>query len=136
MNYIKLKKVVTEHTTLSLVHSEEEQAYRYAEEGEFEYWGVATEDENFLAKQHAECEAEELTFAQIQSILNNCKLMKDINQLIEKEIAKKYTLAEELGLTNTNWDTQEYFDYRTYVDECKAKFLPMKVERGLVEDGV
>lgn len=132
MKYIKLKKVVTEHTTLSLVNNTEDPAYKYAEEGELEYWGVNTEA-NILTEQHTECEAEELTFAEIQPVLNNCKLMRDINKLIENEIAKEYTLAQEIGLTNSDWESQEYIDYRAYVAECKAKFLPMKITAGLVE---
>lgn len=133
MQYFKVKKVITEHTTLSLVHGEEDTVFKYDMIDGFEYWGVETEDGSFLDKQHAECEVVELTFAEIQPILNNCKMMRDINKLIENEIAKKYTIAEEIGLTNTDWDSQEYADYRAYVSECKAKFLPSKIAAGLVE---
>lgn len=132
MKYIKLKAVVTEHSKLSLVHGEEEKAFKYAEIDGYQYWGVNTEVD-IIADQHEECEAEELTFAEIQPILSNCKMMRDINKLIENEVAKEYTLAEEIGLTNSDWDSQEYADYRAYVAECKAKFLPMKITAGLVE---
>lgn len=133
MQYFKIKKVVTEHTTLSLVYDEEDTTFKYDEIGGYEYWGVETEDENFLNNQHPECEIEELTFAEVQPVLNNCPYMKRINKRIEEEVAKEYTIAQEIGLTNSDWESQEYIDYRAYVAECKAKFLPMKITAGLVE---
>jgi len=134
MKYIRLKEVVTEHSKLSLVYGEDDTVFKYDEIDGYEYWGVQTEDANFLTKQHPECEAEELTFAEIQPILHNCRMMRDINQLIEKEVAKKYTIAQEIGLTNSDWDSPEYADYRDYVAECKAKFQQLKIDRGLVNN--
>lgn len=133
MKYLRLKKVVTEHTTLSLVNNTEDPAYKYAEILGYQYWGVDTEAD-IIADQHPECEAEELTFAEIQPILNNCKMMRDINKLIEEEIAKKYTIPQEIGLTNGDQSSQEYNNYRTYVSECKAKFQQLKIDRGLVNN--
>jgi hypothetical protein len=133
MQYFKIKKVVTEHTTLSLVYDESDTVFKYDEIDEYEYWGVQTENVNFLTKQYAECEAIELTFAEIKPVLENCPMMKNINERIEKEIAKKYTVAQELGLTNGDHNSQEYITYRNYVDECKAKFHQLKIDSGLVE---
>lgn len=133
MQYFKIKKVVTEHTTLSLVYDESDTVFKYDEIDGYEYWGVQTEDVNFLMKQHIECEVEELTFAEIKPILENCPMMKRINNRIEEEIAKKYTVAQEIGLTNSDWNSIEYIAYRNYVDQCKTKFNQLKIDFGLVE---
>lgn len=133
MRYFKLNRVVTETTTLGIICGENEDNYMYQRDGDIEYWGVDTDDTNFLQKQHPECNMQELTFEETRSVLERCKLMKDVDSLIEQEIAKRYSIPEEIGLTNGDHKAPEYADYRAYVEECKNKFLPLKQKYGLVQ---
>lgn len=133
MRYFKIRKVVTDYTTLSLVTSENEQAYKYAEDGEYEYWGANTDDQNFLTKQHTECEVEELTFAQIQPVLENCKMMKDLNKMISDKIHKQYSLDDEIAILQKSENHPDRLVYNDFRADVKLEVNNLKQQFGLIE---
>lgn len=140
MRYFKVKKVVVpppEDTTLSIVTAAEEKATQFSEIDGYQYFGVTTEDESFLTKQHAACEVEELTFNQIEPILKECVLYKSINMIVQLKIRKRYSPEKEAQLNRMSnavaktQTPQEFWDYNTYVLECLAFGDQMKIEAGL-----
>jgi len=135
MRYFKVKKVVVpppEDTTLSLVHSPEEKAIAYSEIDGYQYFGVDTQDANFLAKQHAACAVEELTFAQIKSILDPCRMMKDFNTIIENQIAETYSFGRELKMRDLPVTNPERMEYEAFKELVKIPIRAKKVEFGLI----
>ena len=140
MRYFKVKKVVVpppEDTTLSIVTNLEEKATCFSEIDGFQYWGVDTTDADFLAKQHAACIVEELTFDQIEPILKECALYKSIDTIVQTKIRQRYSPEKEAQLnriTNSLPKTQtpqEFWDYNTYATECCAYGDQLKIEAGL-----
>jgi len=136
MRYFKTKIVVEDYTTKRIIIPEGITNYCYAEIDRYEYSGVDTEDENFLINQHPECEAEEVTFAEIETILKSCKLYADVNELVVNKIREKYDVNAEAEMLNKgiiNSSDAAYLTYRTYVEECIAWGNLKKQDYGLVE---
>ena len=129
MKYFKHKPVVTEYTTLSLVVPDGVVSYQYTET----LAGVdITDSQEFLAQQHPECEVSELTFQDVESELRETRMFHDINSIVQKLIAEKYSIPDEIKMVKLAVDHPERVAYQTYVDECRAYGRAMKVERGLI----
>ena len=129
MKYFKHKPVVTEYTTLSLVVPDGVVSYQYTET----LAGVDIADsEEFLAQQHPECEVTELTFQDVENELKECRMFHDINSIVQRMIAERYSIPDEIKMVKLAVDHPERVTYQAYVDECRAYGLAMKVERGLI----
>ena len=135
MKYYKSKEVITKYTVLRLVYNPEEEIILYDKINDIEYYGVKNVQDGFLDKQHAECEVTEMKFEEIKTILDNCRLMQQFNDAIEREIAVKYSIAKEIGITNSDHNGEEYTAYREYVNACKERVNKLKIEWGLKEGG-
>lgn len=135
MRYFKAKKVVTEFTTLSFNSTnQEDKIIHYDEIDGVEYLGVESADvEGLLAKQPAEIEVVEITFAEAKPILDNCRMMKDYNTIIEGKIAEKYSIPQEIKMLKLSTTDVSRIAYQAYVDKCKADIKPLKLEKGLVQ---
>jgi hypothetical protein len=140
MRYFKVKKVIVPpptDTTLGIVVTGEEKENVFDEIDGYQYIGVDTADENFLAKQHAACEVEELSFGTIQPILKECPLYESINQIVRTKIRQKYSTDDELKLNRVanslpkTQTPQEFTDYNSYVQECCTYGDQMKIAAGL-----
>ena len=129
MKYFRYKAVVTEYTTLSLVVPDGVVAYQYTEN----LAGVdITDSEAFLAQQHPECEVTELTFQEVESELKECRMFHDINAIVQRMIAERYSIPDEIKMVKLPIDHPERVAYQNYVDECRAYGRTMKVQRGLI----
>ena len=131
MKYYKSKEVITKYTVLRLVYNPEEDVVIYDRIGDTEYYGVKNPSEDFLLKQHPECEVTEMQFNEIKSILKKCRLNQQLNETIKKNIQKKYELSDEIDITNQDHTLDEYKNYRAYVKACKDAINLVKVEYGL-----
>ena len=129
MKYFRYKPVVTEYTTLSLVVPDGVVAYQYTEN----LAGVDIADsEAFLAQQHPECEVTEQTFQDVESELKECRMFHDINAIVQRMIAERYSIPDEIKMVKLPIDHPERVAYQKYVDECRAYGRTMKVQRGLI----
>ena len=129
MKYFRYKPVVTEYTTLSLVVPDGVVAYQYTEN----LAGVDIADsEAFLAQQHPECEVTEQTFQDVESELKECRMFHDINAIVQRMIAERYSIPDEIKMVKLPIDHPERVAYQNYVDECRAYGRTMKVQRGLI----
>ena len=130
MRYFKVKRIITDYETKSLVA---ENQIKYAEivddDQVFEIIGAETIDE---AAQHGECEVEELTFDEVQPILKECHLMKSYNEIIERKIAARYSIGRELKMVKLAVDDPERLEYEASVESVKAPIREMKREKGLI----
>jgi len=134
MRYFKAKKVVTEFTTLSFGSTnQDDKVIHYDEIDGFEYLGVESVDVDGLSvQQPAEIEAVEITFAEAKPILDNCRMMNDLNAIIEKKIAEKYSLPKEIKMLKLTKTDPERVTYQQYVDSCKTGVNLLKVANGLI----
>lgn len=134
MRYFKAKKVITEFTTLSFNSTnQEDKVIHYDEIDGVEYLGVESANiKALLSQQHAEIEVVEITFAEAKPVLDNCRMMNDLNAIIEKKIAEKYSIPREIKMLKLAATDPARVAYQAYVDECKVNINLMKLDKGLV----
>jgi len=134
MRYFKAKKVVDELTTKSFSQiNDKDKIYRYEEKDGVEYLGVDSADIPTLLKaQPVELEVKELTYDEIKPVLDDCRLMKDFNAIVEKEIAEKYSVGREFKMLNLAATDQERLDYEAFKEAVKAPVRLLKKDMGLV----
>lgn len=130
MKYFRFKSVTTDFTTLSIVIPPDTVAYQYTEN----LAGVDIDDTAaFLAQQHPECEVTEVTFQEVESELKECRMFHDINSIVQRMIAERYSISDEIKMVKLPEDNPERVTYQAYVDDCRAYGRAMKVERGLIQ---
>lgn len=133
MKYFKAKKIVTELTTLLIRPIDQEKLLNYHSEDEYEYYGVETEDlDSLLAAQLPELEAQELSYQEIKPILDNCRMMRDFNSIIESQIAERYSLGRELKMRDLLSTDPERIEYEAFKQSVKIPIRLKKVEFGLI----
>lgn len=133
MKYFRAKEVVKDNTTLSLRAVNQEKMIHYHADDDINYFGVETEDvESFLASQSAEIEATELTFTEIKSILDDCRMMKDFNTMIENQIAEKYSVGREFKMRDLPATDPERIEYEAFKAYVKTPIRMKKQEFGLI----
>lgn len=135
MRYFKVKEVVKDYTTLSIVVDEKEKSILYDKWGDTQYFGVKTEDENFLNKQHQECEVVELDFIEMQPILKECQQMHSINSTITTMIRQQYSMDDEakyntIGILNPS--DPDFVRFAEYKQKCREHGKNVKREMGLI----
>ena len=132
MKYFSAKEVVKDNTTLSLRSINQEKLIHYQTDGDVNYFGVETDDVTaFLAAQSAEIEATELTFEAIKPILDNCRMMKDFDTIIEDQIAERYSIGRELKMRDLTTTDPDRVEYETFKESIKTPIRLLKVDFGL-----
>ena len=135
MKYFRAKKVVDELSTKQFksANNNDDRIIHYAESDGFEYLGIESADLSaLLAAQPVELEVAELTFAEIKPILDNCKMMKDFNSIIEGQIAEKYSFGRELKMRDLLVTDPERIEYEAVKESVKAPIRLKKQEFGLI----
>ena len=128
MKYFRYKTVAKDFTTLGLVISPDVVSYLYSDT----LAGVGvTDSEEFLVQQHKECEVIELTFEEAKPELESCRMFHDINKIVQKLIADKFEIADEIKFLKLPEDNPDRVEYQKYVDVCRLIGRNMKIERGL-----
>ena len=136
MKYYKVKEVIKDFTTLSLIVNENEKSILYEKIDNIQYFGVETEDENFLSKQHPECEVVEMNFAEIQPILKECNQMKCINSTVTAMIRQEYSMNDEakwntIGILNPA--NPDFIKFAQYKQKCREYGNEVKKQMGLIQ---
>jgi len=128
MKYFRYKTVAKDFTTLGLVISPDVVSYLYSDT----LAGVeVTDSKEFLANQHKECEVTELTFEEAKPELESCRMFYDINKIVQKLIANKFEIADEIKFLKLPEDNPDRVEYQKYVDVCRLIGRNLKIEKGL-----
>lgn len=133
MKYFRAKEVVIDNTTLSLHAAGMEKVICYHKDENFSYYGIEIEDAaSILSSQPVEIEAAELTYEQIKPVLDDCRMMKDYNSMIEQQIADKYSVGREFKMRDLPTDDTERVEYEAFKESVKEPIRIKKKEMGLV----
>lgn len=131
MKYIKAKEIINDITTIRL---QGENIINYHKDNDYSYYGVNVDDvQSFLVNQPAEIEAVELSYEEIKPILKECALMKSYDEIIEREIAKRYSVGKELKMRDLPITDPDRIEYENYKAEIKEKIKLQKKEVGLIQ---
>jgi len=134
--YYKVNTVQKDNTTLALVTAESDKSILYDSWGDTNYYGVDTEDVNFLNKQYPECNVQELSFEQILPVIKSCPAMNSANEQVVQLIREKYSVNDELKLVTigiTNPQDPEYLEHLQYKEKCREIGKQAKISMGLVQ---
>jgi len=133
MYYYQYKKIIKENTTLQIIIPENVKSYQYDEINGITYIGCSQKLNS--DEQHIECEVKEIEYAKIKPILENCYLMKNINETIINDIRKKYSIDDEFNLIKKamiNKNDIEYLEMQKYINYIKNLHKTTKIEIGLI----
>ncbi|MGK9367511.1 hypothetical protein ACSSWA_01260 [Melioribacter sp. Ez-97] len=132
MKYFKKKNKSAAYTVITPVELYAKRIIYYHQDNDYAYIGVETDDvNNFINSQPSELEMIELTFDEIKEILDNSRLMREFDNIIEDEIAKKYSIGRELKMRDLPPDDPERLQYEAYKESIKEKVRLLKIEAGL-----
>ncbi|TRZ76917.1 MAG: hypothetical protein D4R97_00100 [Bacteroidetes bacterium] len=138
MKYFKAKVVKGGEEILAFVApvqsmSDENRPLMYDRQGDIEYHGLAddVDTEEVLGLQHAECEVEEVTFADMEEILKGSRLYKEINAQVEKRIRDHYSIGDEFSMLKLAKTAPERVAYQKIVDDFCQAGLDQKIALGL-----
>ncbi len=134
MKYFKSKVVDQDGEILAFItpvkmNNEEIQHHFYARIGGYEYHGIS--DDAVLPEQHDECEVEEVAFADMEEILKESRLYKEINAQVEQRIRDQYSIGDEFSILKADKASPEYIAYQQVVDECRQAGRAQKIALGL-----
>lgn len=134
MRYFKIKIIVDEFTTKRFDYMNTEKHYNYDEIDGYEYVGLDDENTDYiLSQQLPELEITELSFSEIEPILEDCQKMKDLDLIIETAIAKKYSLGKELKMRDLPDGDEHRKQYEDFKEMIKGPIRQMKKDYGLRE---
>jgi hypothetical protein len=133
MYYLRTNKIELP-VCISLRQTESLKTYNYHRDSNYEYHGVETEDiASFISSQPAELEISQLTYLEIEHILRDCKMMKDLDSIIETRIADRYSTGKELKMRDLAADHPDRIEYEEYKESVKAPIRQKKKDIGLIE---
>ena len=136
--YVKCKKVKTEHTVLEfklLGDSEGIELFNFAglEDKDLCVVSLKGDDakiDEIIKKQPGEIECKVIDYEEFRNLVKNSEQINRIREIVRDEIAKKYTLADEIALNRLDDLDSKKQDYLNYVNECRAKGEKLKKEMG------
>jgi hypothetical protein len=110
MRYFTYTPLVDEYTT---------HIYRGEKVHYFDGLVVSVEDE-VLQEQHEGINATEITQAEFVELVKNSTQIKAIRDMVAREIAKRYSYADEIAMLKRADTDPKKLAYEAYVAECKA----------------
>lgn len=138
MRYVKVKSIVDEISTKQIKGDGNVNVFNYygkTPDG-FEHYGVNTDEaglDNFLAAQDDEIEAQEETYEDVLPVLQTSFSMIEFNRIIEREIAKRYSVGKEFKMRDLSGDDPERIEYEEYKSAIKERINLLKKEAGLIQ---
>ena len=135
MKYFRAKKIVDEFTTKSFSQiNNTDKVVHYAEIDAVQYFGVDSTDlPALLTAQAEELDVQELTYAEIKPILNECRKMKDFDLEIENGISTKYTVGREFKMKDLSLTDPKRIEYEAFKESVKSPIRLRKIELGLIQ---
>lgn len=138
MKYFKSKVVHEGDEILAFVApvraiTEENRSLMYDRQGDIEYHGLGddVDTDEILGLQHPECEVQEMTFADMEEILKESRLYREINAQVEQRIRDHYSIGDEFSVIKLSKTSAEYLAYKQIVDDCKQAGNDQKIALGL-----
>ncbi|WP_345969648.1 hypothetical protein WCX72_10005 [Sulfurimonas sp. HSL1-6] len=84
----------------------------------------------FAQMQHSALAIEELTVDAFMALAKESEQIRAINYSVAREIAKRYSIADEIGMMKRAETDQKRVAYEAYVDSCKTEGDARKAELG------
>lgn len=113
--------------TLNVPINEELEIYPYTEDGTDKIVGVLAENHSSF-EDSVDCAVQ--TFEEVEDLLKNSHLNKELDRELKNKIKEKYSLDDEIALFHKQ-ESQEYADYLAFRTAIKEEVLAKKITYGL-----
>jgi len=129
--YIKFEKVETEFTVLEFRGGSEDVKVNH-----FDVNVVSVEAENesdidaLVGSQDARIMCEEISHEEFKTLVNESAQLNRIRDVVKENIAKKYTLADEIAMMKRDDSDERKVAYEAYVIACRILGDELKKEIG------
>lgn len=129
--YIKFEKVETEFTVLEFRAQSED-----VKVNSFDVNVVSLEAENaadidaLVAMQDSRILCEEITHDDFKDLVTVSSQLERIRDVVAAEVAKKYSFAEEFGMSKRDVSDAKRIEYEAYIKECLSLGYGLKAEIG------
>jgi len=129
--YVKFTKVETEHTVLEFRGDMED-----VKVNNFDVDVVSIESDNedsidvLIASQSTEIGCALITKDEFKELVADSAQLKRIREVVATEVAKKYTIADELSMQKRAPEDVKRVAYEEYVQECVAIGYGLKLSIG------
>jgi hypothetical protein len=128
--YIKFEKVSTEDTVLEFRGGSEDVKVNHFNVSVVSLAGEEVAIDEVIASQDARILCEEIAQEEFKSLVTDSTQLNRIREVVAKEIAKKYSLADEIAMSKRDESDGKRIAYETYVTECLAIGYGLKAEIG------
>lgn len=129
--YVKFTKVETEYTVLEFRGVSEEVKVNYFD---VDVVSVESDDESaidaLVDSQPSEINCEYITHDEFKALVSNSAQINRIREVVASEIAKHYSIADEIAMMKRDASDEKRVSYDKYVQECLALGYGLKAEMG------
>lgn len=129
--YIEFTKVETESTVLEFRGQSEETKVNH-----FDVDVVSVEAESetdivaLVNAQDERINCKEITQDEFKSLVTNSAQLKRIREIVASEVAKRYSIADEIAMSKRAADDIKRVEYEAYVSQCLGLGYGLKAEIG------
>ena len=128
--YIKFEKVETEFTVLEFRGQSEDVKVNYFDVDVVSLNGSEADIDALVDAQADEINCVEITQIEFKELVSESTQLNRIREVVASEIAKRYTIADEIAISKRAADDVKRVDYEAYVNECLSIGYGLKAEIG------
>jgi hypothetical protein len=129
--YVKFEKVETEYTVLSFRGGIEDGKVNHFDIDVVSLEAKSESDiDALVASQDARIACEYITRDEFKELVRDSMQLCRIREVVATEIAKRYSVADEIAMIKRDASDEKRVAYETYVQECVALGYGLKAEIG------
>lgn len=128
--YVKFEKVETEFTVLEFRGQSEDVKVNYFDVDVVSLNGSEADIDALVDAQADEINCVEITQIEFKELVSESTQLNRIREVVASEIAKRYTIADEIAISKRAADDVKRVDYEAYVNECLSIGYGLKAEIG------
>lgn len=128
--YVKFNTIQDELTKLEFRGGGEDVKVNYFDTGVVSLEGTKSDINAIISKQDPKINCVEITIDEFREIASSSRQLERIRKVVAADVAKQYSLADEIGMLKREETDPKRVAYEAYVAECKAKGDEAKAKMG------
>ena len=128
--YIEFEKVETEFTVLEFRCGSEDLKVNFFDVDVVSLEGEESDIDTLVNTQDARIMCEEISHEEFKTLVNESAQLNRIRDVVKENIAKKYTLADEIAMMKRDDSDEKKVAYEAYVIACRILGDDLKKEIG------
>jgi hypothetical protein len=128
--YIKFEKIDTEFTVLGFSSKNEDVKVNHFDVNVVSLDGEESDIDTLVNTQDARIMCEEISHEEFKTLVNESAQLNRIRDVVKENIAKKYTLADEIAMMKRDDSDERKVAYEAYIIACRILGDELKKEIG------